>query len=437
MPGKHAGHVFVMDKNISNSLIGGASGLLGSVVGAIASKKQQQREFQQQKDMLSLQNQFSLDMWNRENAYQDPSAQMSRMINAGINPNLAAAGIAGNGSEASSVQSSSAPGVNSAIDAYSSNIAGAVMNPLDNMIKAAQIKNLDQDTKNKEAENPKISAEKDLFLQRVENLRSEKVITDYEADKLRPYAEHADEIADADITLMKEKVNQIQLEIKRLDKQISLAEKDYDKMVQEIEESKERVSLMEYQEQLAAAEKRKEDSITALNNKKLELQEQGYDDSLEGLILSKASQGIDVYDDLKLLEKISESRAKGEYNADPIRRDFNSVADFRDEMNKKANEARMLLKELSLANRAGKLDRSTYTDHMNSLTTAIRQFEKFADDADNVLAKGSYKLGYKTFIDRVMESIIPTLVGIGIGKFSNTKGKKISSYEAWMRELNE
>lgn len=51
--------------------------------------------------------QFNLDMWNRENEYNDPRAQMERMVAAGINPNAVAQGIAGNGSTAGSVAASS------------------------------------------------------------------------------------------------------------------------------------------------------------------------------------------------------------------------------------------------------------------------------------------------------------------------------------------
>lgn len=35
---------------------------------------------------LNTQNQFNIDQWNRENAYNDPSSQMQRYLNAGLNP---------------------------------------------------------------------------------------------------------------------------------------------------------------------------------------------------------------------------------------------------------------------------------------------------------------------------------------------------------------
>lgn len=44
--------------------------------------------FQQNKDLAAYTNQLNLDQWNRENAYNAPSAQMSRFADAGLNPDL-------------------------------------------------------------------------------------------------------------------------------------------------------------------------------------------------------------------------------------------------------------------------------------------------------------------------------------------------------------
>lgn len=57
-------------------------------------------------ERIAAQN-WNLDMWNLQNEYNDPAAQMERMKNAGINPAAAAQAIAGKGSQAGSVQGSS------------------------------------------------------------------------------------------------------------------------------------------------------------------------------------------------------------------------------------------------------------------------------------------------------------------------------------------
>lgn len=136
---------------IVESLLGGAGSLLGSAVGAIttasenakdrkwnAEQAQLNREFQtsereatqayntSEREAAQLYNtsereavqayntsereaaqDWNLEMWNLENEYNDPSAQMERMVAAGINPNAVAAGMAGNGSVAGGVQGSS------------------------------------------------------------------------------------------------------------------------------------------------------------------------------------------------------------------------------------------------------------------------------------------------------------------------------------------
>lgn len=103
---------------IISSAINTGGGILSTLLGNHAAKKQQQREQQwasEQADKANAftnqqreaQNQWNLDMWNRQNEYNDPSAQMERMTNAGINPQAAAQGIAGAGSTADGASTAS------------------------------------------------------------------------------------------------------------------------------------------------------------------------------------------------------------------------------------------------------------------------------------------------------------------------------------------
>lgn len=59
-------------------------------------------------DMWKMQNQAELDAWNMQNAYNDPSAQAERLLNAGINPYLYMSGQSGSAGNAGS-----GPGVGS------------------------------------------------------------------------------------------------------------------------------------------------------------------------------------------------------------------------------------------------------------------------------------------------------------------------------------
>lgn len=63
-----------------SDLIGGIGSLLG-IGGQAMSNRAQAKENEKNR-------QFALDMWNAENAYNDPSAMMQRFTNAGLNPAL-------------------------------------------------------------------------------------------------------------------------------------------------------------------------------------------------------------------------------------------------------------------------------------------------------------------------------------------------------------
>lgn len=85
--------------------IGAASGIAGSLLDYFGSRqnardqmKFQSEENQKARDWQAAQadkqNAWNLDMWNRQNEYNSPSAQMSRLKAAGLNPDL----MYGNGS---------------------------------------------------------------------------------------------------------------------------------------------------------------------------------------------------------------------------------------------------------------------------------------------------------------------------------------------------
>lgn len=101
----------ILDTILNSSGTNVAGGLLNNIVNGIAARKRQNREFKQQEKMLNLQNEFTEKMWNMENAYNNPSEQMARLVAAGINPIDAAEGVSGNAGNAASVTSSTAPSV--------------------------------------------------------------------------------------------------------------------------------------------------------------------------------------------------------------------------------------------------------------------------------------------------------------------------------------
>lgn len=69
---------------IAAGLISGGAGLIGDIFNI----GQQQSNNELQKEMMYTQRQWALDDWNRNNAYNSPSAQMQRYKDANLNPHL-------------------------------------------------------------------------------------------------------------------------------------------------------------------------------------------------------------------------------------------------------------------------------------------------------------------------------------------------------------
>lgn len=82
-------------------------GILSSTINALANSAQAGQQFEYDKQLAEQQNQFNLDMWNKQNEYNSPSAQMQRLVDAGLSPNLAYGNL-------SSGVSSKAPEMNAA-----------------------------------------------------------------------------------------------------------------------------------------------------------------------------------------------------------------------------------------------------------------------------------------------------------------------------------
>lgn len=65
-----------------------AGGILGGVLGHESAKKLQRWEHGNNQALMQQQFNNNVDMWNMQNAYNNPSAQMQRMRDAGLNPAL-------------------------------------------------------------------------------------------------------------------------------------------------------------------------------------------------------------------------------------------------------------------------------------------------------------------------------------------------------------
>lgn len=69
--------------------VGAAIGGISSIFGAKENRRAQRDANEANLELAKYQNQWNLEQWNRENAYNTPAEQMRRLKQAGINPNLA------------------------------------------------------------------------------------------------------------------------------------------------------------------------------------------------------------------------------------------------------------------------------------------------------------------------------------------------------------
>lgn len=135
----------------------GAS-LAGSALGGLFGMGNQSMSVGQQKRLFDYQYSKNLEMWNLQNAYNDPSKQIERLMNAGLNPNLAY----GHGTLANTsaqMPSTSMPSVQKA-DTPQFDILGAVTAAQDMKLKEAQSNILGQQALTEVAKRENLQVEK-------------------------------------------------------------------------------------------------------------------------------------------------------------------------------------------------------------------------------------------------------------------------------------
>ena len=122
---------------IPAAVLGGIIGAAGSIGSSIFGNRGAMRRQQ-------LADANNIKFWQMQNAYNDPSQQMSRLKKAGLNPAL----IYGSGATNTGVAGSIAP---SKPAPY--NIKDPTPSALDTMIKGAQVGNIQEDTRAKKIDN--------------------------------------------------------------------------------------------------------------------------------------------------------------------------------------------------------------------------------------------------------------------------------------------
>lgn len=133
-------------------------------------RQHQEREFQFNKEQSELEWQRNLAQWQRENAYNDPAAQMQRLQAAGLNPNL----VYGNGSATTTAASSPRY---SAAKYEAPTAQRATVNPLyRNNIDPVQMLSLESNLSLQRAQANQINAQASFTKQNTENLLTENLL---------------------------------------------------------------------------------------------------------------------------------------------------------------------------------------------------------------------------------------------------------------------
>lgn len=160
--------------------VGGALMNAGlGVVGNFLGNKQAEKNQQKQNEFNALEAQKTRDwqemMWNKNNEYNTPLAQVNRLQEAGLNPNL----VYGNGTmqnvspmASSGAQASSTP-FNDSIAARHARNFDAIMRGLQTAITMQELKNKKAEGDNIESNTNKNNAEAQESQQRKENLATE------------------------------------------------------------------------------------------------------------------------------------------------------------------------------------------------------------------------------------------------------------------------
>lgn len=211
-------------------LAGGFLGLAGNAFNIGATEMNNKRQRKWAEGMYNRQRQDALSDWNMVNAYNTPEAQMARLKQAGLNPNL----VYGNGAttEATATRGTDVKGWNP--DAPTMNLGAiqqGLMSYMDAQVKEAQTNNLEAATEVARQDALKRVAE-------ILNLESNTKKTDQQ--RLQD-AYRFEELKDLSLDVMREEINS-----KRANTQYTISENERKAAMQAgtLEEQTERILTM-------------------------------------------------------------------------------------------------------------------------------------------------------------------------------------------------
>lgn len=276
-------------KNIP--IIGAGLSLVGDLFGGIGARARTNREHAWQEQMYGWQRRDALADWQRETDYNSPTAQMARLRDAKLNPNL----VYGNSvvQEAPAIRSSSPPGGGHEVPRGNmfQGVSSGLMDYYDIKLKEAQTDNVRQATT--------VSVQDAVLkaAQTIATLRSsEKTVG--ETKEIQTRLSRAQELVDISVDAAKASVNRTVAETGVM---LSRNEREAAMNAQNIQESIARIGRMRIENLKTQAETaRTEDERAKITAEITEIQGKienlAYDASIKEQDLSLKKSGIQPHD---------------------------------------------------------------------------------------------------------------------------------------------
>lgn len=218
------------------SVLGSLLAAAGALGGAFISKSGQAQANKQNERLMDKQNAWNLEMWKRQNEYNDPSKQVERFKRAGINPAIALSGL--NPGIADGSTSAAASPMGNENEAFASSLPSAGLAIADLFMRKRQV-DIQDKVGTSQTELNEASARKE----------------DAQANYYNKQANKIEDNMDADTALKQSQAALNNLLAGRVEKLTPLEEQH---LAKQIEEASSRIDLMSSQRSVNA-------SISALN----------------------------------------------------------------------------------------------------------------------------------------------------------------------------
>lgn len=216
---------------LASSAIQTAGSVAGTIYAANEARAATEDEYRYQSMLNQQQNEWNEKMWDKNNAYNDPSAQLARYLSTGMNPGTAIQAVSGNHYNAVQAQAQSSPGVSSRRGEVASHSMSSLVQSLgtfmSNLLTEKQIKKTESETT---GQNIKNLQSPQAFAQELTNMRSlnEKTIAEAqriteETKKLRTDNKYNEKEHEQQLANLKQQIIESDERIKNMHSQIELS----------------------------------------------------------------------------------------------------------------------------------------------------------------------------------------------------------------------